>query len=159
MTILSTWAARHNIDPRAIADLQMMMTGAYDTPAVLREGQSESAVQSLIRLEASRAGARLWRNNSGAGKLENGSFVRWGLANDSEALNRVVKSSDLIGIRPVVITQQMVGTTIGQFLAREVKHAGWAYRASDREVAQLKFITIVNALGGDAAFCDGEGSI
>jgi hypothetical protein len=95
-----------------------------------------------VRLEAARLGYHLWRNNSGAGKLENGSFVRWGLANDSHALNEHIKSSDLIG-----------WDDLGVFLAAECKPEGWRYNPNDaREVAQLRFIQLVNASGGRAGF-------
>ena len=37
----------------------------------------EAEVQNQVRLLASKEGWRLWRNNVGAGELQNGSFVRW----------------------------------------------------------------------------------
>jgi len=120
---------------------------------------TESNIQSRIRLEASRLGMRLWRNNVGSLKAPDGSYIRFGLANDSPTLNSVMKSSDLIGIRPVVITQDMVGKTIGQFVAREVKRNGWIYRDVAHEKAQKAFIDLINQLGGDAAFTTGEGSL
>ena len=113
-------------------------------------------VLPLVRLRASQRGDRLWRNNNGAGTLSNGSFVRWGLANETEAMNRSLKSSDLIGIRPVTITPEMVGRTIGQFVSRECKRSGWKYRGTPRELAQKAWIDLVNTLGGDAAFTTGD---
>jgi hypothetical protein len=120
---------------------------------------SERNIQDKIRLEASAKGVRLWRNNVGAVKYPDGSFVRFGLANDSASINAVFKSSDLIGIRPVVITQEMVGTTIGQFVAREVKPDWWVYKNTNHEQAQKSFIDLINSLGGDAAFCNREGTL
>ena len=118
---------------------------------------SESSAQAAVRLAASQSGARLWRNNIGAGKLENGSYIRWGLANDSSAVNARVKSGDLIGIRPVLITPEHVGRTLGVFVSREVKHPGWRFHPNDeREAAQQRWIDLVNSLGGDAAFTTGE---
>jgi len=117
---------------------------------------SESDVQNLVRLAASRAGVRLWRNNCGASLLANGSFVRWGLANDSAEMNRVIKSADLIGIRPVLITPAHVGATIGQFVSREIKAPNWIAKDTERERAQRAWATLVNSLGGDAAFTTGE---
>lgn len=117
----------------------------------------ESNAQTSLRLLASQAGARLWRNNVGAGKLENGSFIRWGLANDSAAVNAQIKSGDLIGIRPVLIAPGHVGRTLGVFVSREVKRPGWRFRPNDpREVAQQRWADLVNSLGGDAAFSTGE---
>ncbi len=113
---------------------------------------SESNVQSRVRLEAAKLNWRLFRNNSGAGALENGSFVRWGLGNDSEQVNKVMKSSDLIGWRPVRITSEMIGQTIAQFVAIECKAEGWKYKNNAHEKAQKRFIDMVLADGGYAKF-------
>lgn len=119
----------------------------------------EANIQALIRLEASRFGIKLWRNNVGALQDMQGRYVRYGLANDSAQLNAILKSSDLIGIKPVLITQDMVGITIGQFVAREIKSPTWKYKGTEREKAQQAFIDLINQLGGDAMFCTGEGSL
>ena len=117
---------------------------------------SESDAAARCRLAASLAGARLWRNNVGAGKLDNGSFIRWGLANESRQMNETLKSSDLIGIRPVIITPEHVGRTLGVFVSRETKRPGWVYSGNSHEAAQLKWLELVRSLGGDAAFSTGE---
>jgi hypothetical protein len=116
----------------------------------------EGEAQNRVRLAASKLGARLWRNNVGAGKLDNGSFIRWGLANDSSAMNETLKSGDLIGIRPVLITAEHIGCIFGQFVSREVKRPGWRYCGTDRERAQKAWIDLVRSLGGDADFTTGE---
>ena len=116
----------------------------------------ESEVQTTLRIKASEKGWRLWRNNVGAGKLENGAFIRWGLANDSAGMNKIIKSADLIGINPVLITQDMVGTVIGQFVSREVKAAGWQKRDTEREKAQQRWADLINSMGGDATITTGE---
>lgn len=114
---------------------------------------SEAGIQSAVRLRAAELGLRLWRNNLGAGKLENGSYVRWGLANDSAAINAVLKSSDLIGITPHVVTLADVGRTIGVFTAVETKHEGWRYNGNDAHTrAQQAFILLVQSCGGRAGF-------
>ncbi len=155
---LAAWAIRWKIPYAAVDDLRREM-GLINTDPPLVPGQSESAVQSLVRLEASRYGARLWRNNVGAGYLDNQSFIRWGLANDSERINQQIKSSDLIGIRPVLIGPEHLGQTLGVFLSREVKSAGWQYTGTARERAQLKWVELINSLGGDACFATGIGTI
>lgn len=120
---------------------------------------NERDVQNQIRLEAAQKNILLWRNNVGVMQDLTGRPVRFGLANDSAKMNKNVKSSDLIGLRPVLITPAHVGTIMGQFIAREVKPDTWAYRGTDKEKAQLKFLNIVTKYGGDAAFVTGTGSL
>lgn len=123
------------------------------------EVKPESEVQSLVRLEAAKKMIRLWRNNVGAGTLKNGAFIRWGLCNESAAVNDRMKSSDLIGIRAVKITPDMVGRTIGVFVARECKREGWVYTGDEVEEAQLRFLHLIRDMGGDAGFATGEGTL
>ena len=125
---------------------------------------SESREQTTVRLEAAQKGVQLWRNNVGAGFLSatnggTGSFIRFGLCNDSAALNQNIKSADLIGIRPILIGPEHVGRLIGQFVSREVKRADWRYAATEREQAQQRWINLVNAAGGDACFATGFGTL
>jgi len=155
---LNQWAIRWGIPYEALEDLRTQF-GLINTDPAPKEGESEAAIQTRVRLEASRKGARLFRNNVGACMDENGNFIRYGLANDSKQMNDLIKSSDLIGIRPVVIQQSHVGQVIGQFVAREVKAGTWSYTGTKREEAQLKFLELVAALGGDAAFANCEGSL
>lgn len=116
-------------------------------------GNSEALNQQNIRLAAPGYGTRLWRNNVGACRTHDGRQLRFGLGNDSAKLNAHFKSSDLIGIRPVIIQPWMVGQTIGQFLAVEVKSDDFVPRESDdRYVAQRNFHECVKGLGGDAMF-------
>lgn len=119
----------------------------------------ESVITAEIRVEASLRGWYLWRNNVGAAQDSSGNFFRFGLANDSAKMGKMIKSSDLIGIRPVLITQDMVGKTIGQFVAREVKRENWKYNGTQRELSQLKFIDLIRSLGGDACFASGPGTL
>lgn len=117
---------------------------------------AESDAQDAVRLAARRAGVVLWRNNVGAGKLDNGSFIRWGLANESKQMNERIKSGDLIGIEPLLITPAHAGLTIGRFVSAEVKAPGWRYRGTPREVAQRAWADLVLSLGGKAIFTTGE---
>lgn len=158
MTSLEQWALRWGLPPQALEELAIVTshTGGY-------EGMSESAVQSRVRLEASKHGIYLWRNNNGAGQVLNkdgtkGRFIRWGLANDSEPLNKVLKSGDLIGGRQMLITQAMVGQTVLRFTSRECKEGDWKFSGAEEETAQLKWATLINSLGGDAKIVNGPGS-
>jgi hypothetical protein len=149
------WARRWGVSSEALQDLAKAvgMFGDYEPHAV--HATSESSAQANVRIEASRQGARLWRNNVGHVETADGRHFRYGIANDSVAVNRQVKSADLIGLRPVLITSEHVGSLFGQFVAREVKRPGWKYHGTSRERAQLQFLTIVLALGGDANFSTG----
>lgn len=97
---------------------------------------TEANIQREVMLAASQGGDTLWRNNVGKGwvappnrtiratkpmtvRLNPGDVVlrdafriTWGLTPGS---------SDLIGIRPTIITPEMVGQIRGLFLALEVK--------------------------------------
>lgn len=115
---------------------------------------TETDIQSLIRVEASRLGAPLWRNNNGAAQDKTGRVVRYGLGNDSSKLNEVWKSSDLIGITPVLIRPEHVGQVWGIFTAVEVKAAGWSKPRNDRDRAQERFIKTVQEHGGIGFFAD-----
>lgn len=114
--------------------------------------KSEDTVQGEVRLKASQQGFRLWRNNVGVMLDKRGIPVRYGLCNESKKQNEKIKSSDLIGVKPVIITPDMVGSVIGVFYAREVKKEGWEYKGTPREKAQLNFLNIVRFMGGDAEF-------
>lgn len=118
----------------------------------------ESAAASHIRLDAAYLGVDLWRNNSGAFQDETGRWVRYGLCNESSQLSAQIKSSDLIGITPIVITPDMVGQTIGVFTAIETKPSDWTWPKPTnvkeywRCLAQQKFHDIVKKAGGYAGF-------
>ena len=152
---LIKWAKRWAIPEKALAELAEL-SGADFTPKTVA-GLSETAVQNKVRLAAAKNNVRLWRNNVGAFDPANppNPGFRWGLCNDSKKLNAKLKSSDLIGIAPVIITEEMVGLTVGVFTARECKPEGWSYKGSPREQAQLNYINLINLLGGDASFTTG----
>ena len=148
--MLTQWAIRWQIPLQAVEELRYMMgVGAPHPTGSIPEGASESAVQSAVRLEAARRGARVFRNNSGVA-MEDKRVIRYGLMNDSAKVNAVCKSSDLIGITPVVCK---CGHTHGVFTAIECKRPGWVFRESDqRAVAQLNFINLIVSLGGIGKF-------
>lgn len=150
------WARRHNISQQALSELLMTITERNVGTSEL----SESAIQTNVRLEASRKGIRLWRNNVGVmHDAEAGIYVRYGLANESKQMNEVIKSGDLIGIRPVTITPEHIGRVIGQFVSREVKHGKWRYTGTPREIAQMNWINIINVMGGDACFANTDDTL
>ena len=158
------WAIRNRVSEQALSELRGIFGtvdapfgGAYPVGPI--EATSEAAVQAQVRLEAARKGLKLWRNNVGVLTEERGVPVRYGLANDSKRLNRSIKSGDLIGWRPVLITPAHVGSMIAQFVSRECKRPDWKYSGDDHEKAQLRWAEAVTADGGDAAFCNGEGTL
>lgn len=156
---LNQWAIRWSIPPAALDELRGGFTAFPPSDPPYQGSDSEAAVQSRVRLEASRKGLRIWRNNLGAVTTDDGRFIRYGLANESKRMNTMIKSSDLIGIRPLKITSEYLGRIVGQFVAREVKPTKWVYKATEREGAQLRFLQLVAAYGGDAAFATGEGTL
>lgn len=157
--LLEQWAIMWGISDQALLDLRTKLGISHADSELKKYLLSESGVQSRIRLEASQKGCRLWRNNVGATYTPEGSFLRYGLANESSNVNKTIKSADLIGIRPVRISADMVGMTIGQFMSREIKTSNWRYTGTEREQAQLKWAELILSLGGDACFAIGEGTI
>lgn len=114
--------------------------------------KSESEIQQLIQLEAKKMDCLLMRNNSGSLQDKDGRHVRFGLGNVSSKQNKIIKSSDLIGIRTKVITKEMVGMHLGFFTAVECKPEGWKYSGTEREEAQNNFLNLVRLHGGFAGF-------
>ncbi|MCP9852775.1 VRR-NUC domain-containing protein [Synechococcus sp. HJ21-Hayes] len=100
---------------------------------------SEHEIQQLIRLACGRGAVRLWRNNTGALVDQQGRFVRFGLCKGS---------SDLIGLRSLEITPEMVGQRVAQFVALEVKTESGTVSPEQRA-----FLQLVQQLGGVAAVC------
>jgi hypothetical protein len=133
MLLPDEWIKKH---PAAAADLRAMMAAAMVPTPQDFEGYTEKAVAQKVRAAAFNAGRILWRNNVGALLDARGVPVRYGLMNESKAMNERNKSPDYIGVKPVLITPAHVGTVIGQFYARETKEAGWQYTGTPREIAQ-----------------------
>lgn len=154
--MLDDWARRWGISPEAMADLRAQLAPPTDTTPA--RANTEADVVSRVRLVASEAGWTLFRNNVGACYDATGRFIRYGLANDSAQLNASLKSSDLIGIRPVLIDVTHIGRTFGQFVALECKRPGWqpAVRGGTaREQAQTRFLALIASHGGHARFSTG----
>jgi hypothetical protein len=100
---------------------------------------SEHEIQQRIRLACGCGAVRLWRNNTGALVDQQGRFVRFGLCKGS---------SDLIGLRSLEITPELVGQRLAQFVALEVKTAQGVLSPKQRA-----FLRVVQQLGGVAAAC------
>ena len=100
---------------------------------------SEHEIQQRIRLACGRGTVRLWRNNTGALVDQQGRFVRFGLCKGS---------SDLIGLRSLEVTPEMVGQRLAQFVALEVKTESGTVSPEQRA-----FLQLVQQLGGVAAVC------
>lgn len=141
---LTDWAARWRLPLEAFQELCAL--SMPDTKG--SADASESAIQSRFRLAGAHRGELWWRNNRGAGKTAAGTWIRYGLANDSQKLGDRVKSADLIGIIPRLITAEMVGSIVGQFASAEIKRSGWKFSGSKEEIAQLAWATIVKSKGG-----------
>lgn len=156
---LNEWAQDWKVPYVALLDLRarMGMAGAVAHAETGADG-SESRQQSLVRLDSAANGVWLSRNNVGALPDRTGRMVRYGLCNETAEQNKRIKSSDLIGVRPVLIEAKHVGGIIGQFVARECKHESWTYKGDAHELAQLNFINFICAKGGDAKFATGAGS-
>ena len=125
----------------------------------------EKTIQNQIRIDLSTKDSRVFRNHVGTGystyavtqaldaiydpflkkKIEsilNKGFVSFGFGEGS---------SDLIGIKSVKVTPEMVGKNIGVFCAIECKSPSGNTSASRLE-KQNKFINVINSLGGRAGF-------
>ena len=100
-------------------------------------GKPEKLIQSEIQLRLSKSNdTRVFRNQVGTYKLDDGRVLRSGLA---------VGSADLIGWQSVTITPEMVGQKIAIFLSVEVKSA-----TGKPSVDQLRWLDAVNKAGGIA---------
>lgn len=102
---------------------------------------AETGIVKDLLVYGSELGARLFRNNSGSLPDLNGRWVTFGVGNPPGG------GSDLIGLTPVVITQDMVGKTIGVFTAAEIKTV-----KGKKADEQLAFIETIRRLGGKAGF-------
>lgn len=129
---------------------------------------TEAEVQTAIRLRASELGIPLFRNNRGACEDKTGRVIRYGLANDSAKLDKVLKSSDLIGVLPKFVrlggsfpTTRLSEAGFGAFLSVECKRSDWQggwpkpidpAKFNAREVAQQAWINLIREHGGVAGF-------
>lgn len=153
---LYEWAKRHGVSWQAIEELRVLFGTHKPVPEYDGPDWSEAAVQSRVRIEAPKRGYTLFRNNVGALLDSRGVPVRYGLANDSPELNKRLKSSDLIGWKPTLVTPCMVETYVAVFCAFEVKEAVWVYKGDAHEQAQRRWLEMVAADGGIGQFITSE---
>jgi VRR-NUC domain len=88
---------------------------------------------------------RVFRNNVGVAKFSNGSVVKYGLATGS---------ADLIGWKSVIITPDMIGSTVAIFLSVECKAPKG--KLTDKQTAWLE---AVRKAGGIAIVARSVGDI
>ena len=98
---------------------------------------NETSLMNKVRLMLEKNCILNFRNNTGKLEDKTGRWVTYGLC---------VGSSDIIGIKPVVVTHDMVGKTIGQFVAIEVKRRG-----KKATPEQLRFLDAIKSRGGLAS--------
>lgn len=128
----------------------------------------ESSIQREIMLAASNAGMTIWRNNTGTAWQGNKMMLRDAIiilpSGQQIRIDRAVLlqnprpvsfglcpgSSDLIGIRPLVIGDEHLGQRIAQFVALEVKAKG--KKPTEK---QQQFLEFVEQRGGVSAIIRG----
>lgn len=119
--------------------------------------ETENTVSDSCRLDIQELGGFLLRNNSGVDRSASRP-VRYGLGHDSAEINKILKSSDLIGVVPVVIQPHHVGKTLGVALAVEAKAPAWEFRPRDKHAAaQLNFLNKFNKVGAVGCFVNQPG--
>lgn len=99
----------------------------------------ETAVLHRILLECGHGDVRLFRNNVGQYKDDEGNVIRYGVFNPG--------GHDLIGWKTVTITPEMVGQRVAVFATIEVKGDGGKPTEKQEE-----FADIVAAAGGITGF-------
>lgn len=116
--------------------------------------RTETEIQNLSRVAVQDAGGVAWRNNRGCLPREDGTPIRFGLANDSSKLDKVFKTGDLVGLFPhfLKIPGGDTGFQVGIFCMWECKPEDWVWRGTERERAQWAAIMFVRARWGLAGF-------
>lgn len=113
----------------------------------------EVVVSQKVQIALTEAGGLAMRNNIGVAFDKYGRPVRFGLMNESKAVNEQYKSSDLIDCVPVLIKPHHVGRVFGLFTAIETKHSDWKLTPGDKRAqAQLRFLNLIRKNGGAADF-------
>lgn len=152
---LEEWATRWALPAQAINELQEVTQRTQDR----HDPKSEAAVASECRLALGMFGVVTMRNNVGVLEDANGRPVRYGLCNESKAMNATMKSSDDICIIPYIVRPDDVGRKLGVFMGVEHKRRDWKFTGNGRENAQANFHRMVNGLGGVGIFANSAQSV
>ena len=122
---------------------------------------NEFKLYGPIMIEASKLGARLFRNHVGGGYQLIGrppkgwrppawlGWVHFGLPTGS---------ADLVGWTPVTITPDMVGKTVAVFSSVEVKDETWTRTPAYERSEQAAWTRTVDAAGGRAGLAQSVAS-
>jgi hypothetical protein len=106
---------------------------------------SENNIKDFIRQKlCGRRDVRVFRNNLGMARTDDGGAVRYGLCNPG--------GSDLIGWKKIQVTPDMVGRTLAVFTAIEVKRPG--NTASDHQKNFIEQVQLAGGLAGVAYSAD-----
>jgi len=109
----------------------------------LAKRTTENQVQAdTMKTLSAQPGVLIWRNNVGVAEYNNGSRVAYGLCPGS---------SDLIGLRSVTVTPEMVGDNLAVFMAVECKRPDGRLKET-----QERFLNAVRDHGGIAVVVDGS---
>ena len=73
---------------------------------------TETELGAQVRAALHEQGVHMWRNNTGRLQDITGRWVTFGLG---------IGSPDLVGVHPLIVTPEMVGTKLGVFRAIELK--------------------------------------
>lgn len=104
---------------------------------VAKGGKPEKLIQTEVQLALSKSNdTRVFRNQVGTYKLDDGRVLRSGLA---------VGSADLVGWKTITITPEMVGQQVAVFLSVEVKSAH-----GKPSPDQIRWLNAVKKAGGIA---------
>ncbi len=121
---------------------------------------TETSVSARVQIEAANLNILLMRNNVGVAIDETGRHIRYGLMNESKKVNSQFKSSDLIGITPVMIGPQHIGRVLGVFTALETKRGDWTLRPGDDHAqAQIRFLDLVKRYGAIGGIVTDAGQV
>lgn len=131
----------------------MLLPEMFFTIGNASQMTSETAVSQHTQLALTDHGGLAMRNNVGVAVDMTGRHIRYGLMNESKAVNTKFKSSDLIDCLPIVIQPHHVGRTFGLFVALETKRSDWRLLPSDAHGhAQQAFMQLIRQRGGMSDF-------